>query len=134
MHSGRLLEFDCNISYPMHFNFIKCNTDEHNRNQVLHRGVVIPWILESTGYNSALAPKSDAYLPLVQYECKKPSKTSSSEQNWIADTTNNAIAEGRVKRIYTSNLPSVIGNGQTERDKYAEKSRHIPEEAPGTVG
>ena len=53
----RLLCFSWNVGYTMHVKVFQCNNDKYKQNQVLHSGVVVPRILESTGYNSALAPK-----------------------------------------------------------------------------
>ena len=53
---------------------IQYNIDKHKQNQVLNRYAVDPRKLELMGYNSALAPKSNAYLPVVQLEGEEPRK------------------------------------------------------------
>ena len=58
----------------MTFKVIQYNIDKHKQNQVLHRYAVDPRKLELMGYNSALAPKSNAYLPVVQLEGEEPRK------------------------------------------------------------
>ena len=66
MHPGRFMGFAWNIGDPMTFKELQCNTDLHKRNMVLHRGDVFLRTLASTGYNSVLVPKSDAYFPYFQ--------------------------------------------------------------------
>ena len=58
--------FACSIGEPMTYKVIQCNTDPLKRNMVVYRGVIVLRTLSSTGYNSLLVPKSDAYLPEVQ--------------------------------------------------------------------
>ena len=65
MYPMRFMEFACNARNSITFKVIQCNTDPHKRNMVVHRGVV-PRTLTPTGYNSALATRSDTYLPGVQ--------------------------------------------------------------------
>ena len=61
---------------------------------MLHRGVVVPSDLTATGYNSTLAPKSDAYLPDAQVESVATSKTAPSGHLGTVDPPNTAIPEG----------------------------------------
>ena len=110
----------------MKFKLLQCNTDKRRRNQALCRGVLVPHILESLGYSSALSPKSDVSLSLVQHEDDWPIKTALSEQNKIADTLNNSIAEGIVKRYKLFNLSSVGGYYQTKGVQYYGESK-IPQ-------
>ena len=65
MHPGRFVGFAFNVGDPITFKVLQCNEDPHKRNIVFHRGVVVPRSPTEIGYNSALAPKSDAYLPIV---------------------------------------------------------------------
>ena len=55
--------FVWNFSDPMTFKVIECNMDPNKQNIIVHRGIVIPRTLTAAGYNSALAPRSDAYFP-----------------------------------------------------------------------
>ena len=116
----------------MKFKLFQCNTDKIRRNQALCRGVLVPHILESLGYSSALSPKSDVPFPVVQHEDEWPSKTASSEQNQIADTFNNSIAEGVVKRYNLFNLSLVGGQDQTKGFQYYGESKNPVEEGPDT--
>ena len=54
--------FAWNFGNPMTFNVLQCNTNIHKRNMVVHRSGVVPHTLTVAGYNSALAPRSDAYF------------------------------------------------------------------------
>ena len=64
----RFVGLDWNIGDPMTFKVLHCDKDPHKRNVVFHRGVVVQCYLAVICYNSALAPKSDAYFPVVQVE------------------------------------------------------------------
>ena len=75
MHPGRFVWFAWGIGNPMTFKVLQCNEDPRKRNIVLHRGAVVPHSQTTTGYNSALAPKSDAYFKDVQVEGGATSKT-----------------------------------------------------------
>ena len=78
----------------MTFKFIQGNIDPHMCNMVVHRGVIVSRNLEPTGYNYALAPKSDAYLPEVYLECGTPSKPTTTKQQETMNPPNIALAEG----------------------------------------
>ena len=69
MHPGRFLGFAWNIGDPMTLKVIQCNKDPHNRNIVVHRGVIVPHSTTTIGYDYALAPNSAAFTPptLWQY-------------------------------------------------------------------
>ena len=60
----------------------------------MHRGVIVPRSLTATGYSSALAPKSDAYLPDVKVEGGAISKTVPSGHQGTVDLPDIAIPEG----------------------------------------
>ena len=64
MHPGRFFGFDWCVGNPMTFKVLQFNTDPHKCNMVVNRGVVVLRNLASTGYNSALAPNSDAYFKM----------------------------------------------------------------------
>ena len=64
----------------MTFKVIHGNIDPHKGNMVVHRGVIVSRNLEPTGYNYALAPKSDAYLPEVYLKGGTPSKPTTTKQ------------------------------------------------------
>ena len=70
------MSFACNIGNPVTFKLIQYNTNPHKHNMVVHRGVAVPCNLGATGYNSSLAPNSDAYFPEVQLEGGAPSRPS----------------------------------------------------------
>ena len=72
MHPGSFVGFSCNVSDTMTFKVIQCNTDLHNHNMVLYIGVIILYNLGAKGFNSSLAPKSDAYFPEVHLEGGTP--------------------------------------------------------------
>ena len=97
----------------MAFKVLQLSTEKHKQNQVLHRGVVVPRNLESLGCKYALAPKSDAYLPVVQQEDDKTIKTASSGHNRVFYTPDKLISERGVKRHKTPNSSLVAGNSQT---------------------
>ena len=63
MNPGRFVGFAWNVSNPMTFKVLQFNEDQYKRNIVVHRGVFVPRSLTEIWYNSALAHKSDAYLP-----------------------------------------------------------------------
>ena len=75
MHPGMFVTSACNVGDPMTFKVLQCNEDPRKRNIVLHRGAVVLHSPTATGYNSALAPKSDAYFQNVQVEGGATSKT-----------------------------------------------------------
>ena len=85
MHTDRFMGFACNIGDSMTFQVLQCNEDPHKRKVVFHRGVIVLHYLTATGYNSALAPNSDAYLPVVQVEDRHLEKPShlSTRGPWI---------------------------------------------------
>ena len=66
MNPGRFVGFAWNVGEPMTFKVLHCNEDQHKRNIVVHRGIVVPCSPTEIGYKSTLAPKSDAYLPDLQ--------------------------------------------------------------------
>ena len=68
MHPGRFMRFAWNIGDYITFKVPYCNKNLHKRNVFFHKSVVVPRYQTATGYSSALAPKSDAYFPVVQVE------------------------------------------------------------------
>ena len=76
MHPRRCVGFAWNIGDPLNFKVLQCNEYPHNRNIVVHIGVVFPRSRTSIGCNSSLAPNSDAYLPIVQVEGGSTRKTA----------------------------------------------------------
>ena len=74
MHPGMFIGFTWSIGDPMTFKVLQCNKYLHKRNIVVHRGVIVPRSLTATGYNSALAPNSDTYFPVIQVEGGDPRK------------------------------------------------------------
>ena len=72
MHPGRFAGLSCNVGDPMTFRVLQYNTDLHKRNMVVHRGVVVLRNLSAMGYNSTLAPMSDAYLLEFHLEVGPP--------------------------------------------------------------
>ena len=65
MQPMRFVGFAQNVGDPMNFKVIECNEDPHKKNIVVHRGVVVQRSTKAIGYNYALTPKSDNYLPDV---------------------------------------------------------------------
>ena len=74
MHPSRFFGLSCNVGDPIIFKAIQHNIDPHKRNLVVNRGVAVPRNSAVIGYNSALAPKSGAYLPEVHSEDVPPIK------------------------------------------------------------
>ena len=56
-----------------------------------------------------------------------------SEQKWVADPSNNGIAEGLVKRHKPFNPELVVGKRQTNGGWYASDSKNPEEEGSDTV-
>ena len=54
------------VGNPMNFKVLQCHANPHQRDQVLHRGDVVPCALDAAVYNSDLQPKSDHYFPVVK--------------------------------------------------------------------
>ena len=92
MHPGVFMGFACNIGDPMTFKVLQCDEDPHNHNIVVYRGVVVLRSLTATGYNYALAPKSDSYFPNFQVECGPPNKIVPSEHQGAMDILDISIA------------------------------------------
>ena len=65
----------------------------------LHRGVVVPRSPIEIGFNSALAPKSDAYFPYVQVEGVTNSKIVPLGHQGTVDPLDINIPEGGGKRL-----------------------------------
>ena len=76
MHPSRFVRFACNVGDSITFKVLQCNIDPHKRNLEVHRGVVVLCNSAVIGYNSDLAPKSDAYFPEVHLEGGSPIKLS----------------------------------------------------------
>ena len=76
MHPSRFFGLSCNVGDPIIFKVIQHNIDPHKRNLEVHRGVVVLCNSAVIGYNSDLAPKSDAYFPEVHLEGGTPIKLS----------------------------------------------------------
>ena len=98
MHPGRFVIFACNIGDPLTFKVLQCNEDPQNCNVVVHRGIVVPHSLTEKGYNCALAPKSDAYFPVVQVEGGDTSKTVPLEHQGTVYPPDITITEEGGKR------------------------------------
>ena len=92
------MSFACNIGNPVAFKVIQYNTDPHKHIMVVNRGVAVPCNLSGTGYNSALAPKSDAYFPEVQFEGGTPSTPAKPVHQVDVDPPAIFIDEGLVNR------------------------------------
>ena len=105
MNTRRFLGFAWNIGDPMTFKWLQFNEDLYKRNIVVHRGVIVPRSLTEIGYNSALAPKSDAYFPDVQVECRATRKTTPLGHQGTVDPPNINITEGGGKRHNPSSSP-----------------------------
>ena len=78
----------------MTFKVLQCNTDPHKNNQVVHKCVVVPHNSSEILYNSALAPKSDAYFPDFNLQGETPIKPAAPEQRGTVDTPYISILEG----------------------------------------
>ena len=90
--------FAWNIGDPMTFKVLQCNENLHKRDVVVHRVVVFPRSQIATGYNYALAPKSDNYLPFVQVEGGVTNKNVPLEHQGTVDLPYISIPEGGGKR------------------------------------
>ena len=95
-----------NIGDPITFKVLQWNTDTHQRNMVVHRGVVVPRTLTSMECNSDLVPRGGNYSPEVQFEGGTNSIPVALEHQGTVDTPDIAIAAGGVKRHKTSSSPS----------------------------
>ena len=133
MHTLSSVGFAWNVGNPMYFKVLQCNTDSHNLNMVVQRGVAVPCNWSETGYNSALDPKSDTYFPDVQLEGDPPSKLDTQENQGIADTPNIAIAEGGGKWHKPLNSSLADGAGQSKIDWSTKESKDEVYEGPGTT-
>ena len=51
---------------PLTFKVLQCHADPKRRAQVLHRGAVVPRVLDAVCYNSALQPKSNHYFSVAK--------------------------------------------------------------------
>ena len=85
MNPGRFAWFAWNVGDPINFKVLQFDTNPHKHNMLVQRGDVVLRNLEATGYNSDLAPKSDAYLPEVHLEGGPPSKPSTPEHQGTVD-------------------------------------------------
>ena len=94
MHPGMFMGFSWNIGDPMTLEVLQCNEDPHKQNVVFHRDGVVLRSPTAAGYNYALAPKSDAYFPVVQVEDGASSKTVPLEHQGTVDPSYISIAEG----------------------------------------
>ena len=94
MNPGRFAGVACNIGESMNFKVIQCNAYPHKRNIVVYRGVVVPHSLTEIGYNSALTPKSDAYLLDVQVEGVATTKTAPLGHQGTVEPPDITITEG----------------------------------------
>ena len=83
--------FAWNIGDSITFKVLHCNENPHKRNVFVHRGVIVPHFWTATGYNYTLAPKSDAYLPVVQVEGGVTNKTVSLDHQGTVDPPNISI-------------------------------------------
>ena len=113
---GSFFRFSWNVDDPMNFKVIHYNNDLHNRNMVVHRGVIITRNLEVTGYRSDLGPKSDASLPEVNLESGPSIITAIPGQKGTMDLPDISISEGGGKRHKPLNSSLDVGSGQTKLD------------------
>ena len=65
MHPGRFVGFYFNFGDPLTLKVLQCNNDPHKQILVVHIDVVVLLNSSSIGYNLALVPKRDGYLPEV---------------------------------------------------------------------
>ena len=91
MHPRRFIGFTWNIGDSMTFKVLQCNENPNKRNCFVHRGVVVLRSQTETGYNSALAPKSGSYLPVVQVAGGVNNKTVPLERQGTMDPPNISI-------------------------------------------
>ena len=105
MQPGRFVGFACDICDPMTFKVLQCNEHPHEHNIVVHRGAVVPLSPAAIGYNSALAPKSDAYFPVGKAESGATIKTAPLEHQGIVDPPDISITEGEGNRRKLSFSP-----------------------------
>ena len=95
---------------PTTFKVIQCHEYLKKRVQILLRGVIVPRYLATSGYNSSLQPKSDAYFPEVRTERGATSKNAPSLHQSIVDLPDIAIMEGGGKRRkLSSSFPRLVG-------------------------
>ena len=87
-----------NVGDPITFKVHQCNEDLYKRNICVHRGVVVPRSQTSLGYNSTLAPKSEAYFSYVQLEGGATSKISPLCHQGTVGPPNITISEVGGKR------------------------------------
>ena len=97
------------------------------------RGVFILRNLAETGYNSAVASKSDTYFPEVQLEGDPNSKTDTPEQQGITDPPDISIAEGGGESAQDLEFFFAVGAGKTEVDQFAADSQDALGEVPVTA-
>ena len=116
IHPRRFVGFNWNMGNLMTFKVLQGSTNTHKHNMVVHRGVVVLNNLTTTGYNSALAPNSDAYSPEVYLESAHPRKPATPGSQVTVDPPDISIAEGRRKRNKHLILPSVTGINQVKVD------------------
>ena len=129
MHPGRFMGLSWNIGYPMTFKVLQCNENPHKWDVVVHRGVVFPCSQTATGYNSALAPKSDAYFPVVKVEGGVTNKTVPLEHQVTVDPPYIFIPEGGGNR----RKPSSLSPKSVESDRSTAGSNEPVVDGPGTV-
>ena len=96
--------FAWNIGDSITFKVLHCNEIPHKRNVFVHRDVVAPRSQTATGYNSTLAPKSDAYLSVVQVEGGVTNKIVPLDHQGTVYPPNISIPEGGEKRCKPSSL------------------------------
>ena len=132
MHPKRFIGFAWNVGEPITFKVLQCNSDPHKRNIIFHRGVFVLGSITSTGYNSALAPNRDAYLPSVQVEGGPHSKTIPSEHQSNVNPPNSSTEEGGGKRHKPSSSPSDAIN-HAGADRPSVDSNEAAVDGPGTT-
>ena len=130
MHPRRFVGFAWNIGDPMTFKVLQCNEDPHKRNDIFRRDFFFHRYLKVTGYNSALAPKSDAYFPVMQVEGGETRKTVPLEHQGTVDPPDIYIAERRGKR----RKPSSSFPKSVELDQPTANSNDAVVDGPSTAG
>ena len=94
----------------MKFKVLQCHEDPKKRVHILHRGVVVPRSLATSGYSSDLQPNSDAYFPELRTEGGATSKNAPSLHQGTVDPPDIAITKGGGKRCkLSSSSPRRVG-------------------------
>ena len=132
IHPGLFMGFTWIVGYPIISKVPWGNPYPHKWNIIFHRGVLVLRSLTETGYNSVLAPKSDAYFPSVQVECVPPIKTVPSEHQGTLGPPDISIAEGGGKRRKPSSSPS-SGINHDGSDRPAIGSNKAEVDGPGAA-